>query len=140
MHAGITETRGTHVMKHSFDPRDSLIEIPAIIVGPHGQLKIRLALDTGAGQTIIRDGALLDIGIDPSLSPSQFELFTASELIEVPEVTVDRMSVLGRFKTRFPVIAHTLPSGLDIDGVLGLDFLRGHRLTADFRAGLIELK
>ena len=39
----------------------------------------------------------------------------------------------------FPVLCHDLPSTVTVDGVLGLDFLRGGRLKVDFRAGLLSL-
>jgi hypothetical protein len=35
---------------------------------------------------------------------------------------------------------HTLPPSAGVDGLLGLDFLRGMRFTADFRAGALTLE
>jgi hypothetical protein len=35
----------------------------------------------------------------------------------------------------FPVLGHTLPPSAGVDGLLGLDFLRGQSLTLDFRSG-----
>ena len=40
----------------------------------------------------------------------------------------------------FFLICHTLPASVSVDGLLGLDFLRGQRLTIDFRAGRIALR
>ncbi len=40
---------------------------------------------------------------------------------------------------RLPIVCHTLPSSAVIDGLLGLDFLRGQSLTIDFRNGLLTL-
>jgi hypothetical protein len=39
----------------------------------------------------------------------------------------------------YPVVCHTLPAGTKVDGLLGLDFLRGQSLLIDFRAGEIML-
>jgi hypothetical protein len=39
----------------------------------------------------------------------------------------------------FPVLAYTLPPSLGVDGLLGLDFLRGLNLTLDFREGRMSL-
>jgi hypothetical protein len=47
---------------------------------------------------------------------------------------------LGKEKSNFLVIAHDLPPTASIDGVLGLDFLREHIVTIDFKQGFIELK
>ena len=47
--------------------------------------------------------------------------------------------MLGRDCADFPVLAHTLPPSAGVDGLLGLDFVRGGRLTVDFRAGHVTL-
>jgi hypothetical protein len=38
------------------------------------------------------------------------------------------------------VLAHTLPIGVKIDGLLGLDFPRGFERRIDFRNGILELQ
>jgi hypothetical protein len=65
---------------------------------------------------------------------------TASGVEYVPLLAIDRIEVLGQQRTSFPVAAHTLPPSASIDGLLGLDFLRGGELTIDFRAGQITLR
>ena len=52
---------------------------------------------------------------------------------------LDRLSALGRHRLAFPVLAHSLPPVAGIDGLLGLDFLRGSVLTVDFQAATITL-
>lgn len=56
-----------------------------------------------------------------------------------PQVTLNRMSALGRHRLAFTVVAHSLPSAARIDGLLGLDFLRDGVLTLDFIHGQITL-
>ncbi len=48
-------------------------------------------------------------------------------------------TALGRQRALFSVLVHTLPASPMIDGLLGLDFLRGEILTIDFRAGTLTL-
>lgn len=36
-------------------------------------------------------------------------------------------------------LCHDLPAEVRVDGLLGLDFLRGRRLTLDFRTGRLSL-
>ena len=43
---------------------------------------------------------------------------------------------LGVRRANFQVVVAHLPRG--IEGLLGLDFLRGHRLLLDFREGVLE--
>ena len=56
-----------------------------------------------------------------------------------PAGFLTRLSALGKHRFGFRVTAHDLPASVPIDGVLGLDFLDGHVLTIDFRAGTVDL-
>lgn len=38
-----------------------------------------------------------------------------------------------------PAVAHELPAPLHVEDLIGLDFLRGRRITLDFREGVIDL-
>jgi hypothetical protein len=53
---------------------------------------------------------------------------------------VRRISALGQERSNFPVLAYTLPAEIGVDGMLGLDFLRGFKLTVDFRDGQLSLE
>jgi hypothetical protein len=57
----------------------------------------------------------------------------------VPRIVLNRLSVLGRTRLAFPLLAHDLPPAAGIDGLLGLDFLRSTVLTVDFHLGRITL-
>ena len=57
----------------------------------------------------------------------------------VPRVVVSRLKALGEHRVNFPVLSHTLPSSASVDGLLGLDFLRGKVLRIDFRQGTLAL-
>jgi len=98
-----------------------------------------LALDTGATGTLINVAMLVSIGYDPALVVDRFQITTGSGVEYVPRVTLKKISALGQYKMDFPVLCHTLPPSAGIDGVLGLDFLRGHALTLDFRSGQMTL-
>jgi hypothetical protein len=52
---------------------------------------------------------------------------------------VNKVSALGLEREAFAVLAHTLPPSANVDGLLGLDYLHGLRLTLDFRSGEIDL-
>jgi hypothetical protein len=56
-----------------------------------------------------------------------------------PRIILNRLSTLGQHRLAFPVLAHALPPAAGIDGLLGLDFLRGSILTLDFPAAKITL-
>lgn len=64
---------------------------------------------------------------------------TVSGIEDMPLLSVERFDALGQQRHDFPVLCHNLPLGTPTDGLLGLDFFRGQRLTLDFREGLITL-
>lgn len=126
-------------MSIPFDPQQGLIIVRAELWGPTGSAVLRLALDTGATWTIVNVGMLVAIGCDPALVPDRIQVTTASGVEFVPRVTLERIVALGKQQTGFPVLAHTLPPSAGVDGLLGLDFLRGQSVTIDLRNGRVTL-
>jgi len=100
---------------------------------------LKLVLDTGATRSLVKRSGLVYIGIDPDQSTQHTRMTTGSQIEVVPIVVLTRFSALSHHRFGFPIIAHTVPESADVDGVLGLDFLRNHVLTIDFPAGLINL-
>jgi predicted aspartyl protease len=127
-------------MSPVFDPHDGLIIVHAEIVGISGTAILRLALDTGATTTLINSGMLVSIGYDPALSSDRVQITTGSGVEFVPRLIVKRLIVLGSERTDFSVLCHTLPPSAGVDGLLGLDFLRGNTLRVDFKEGAITLE
>lgn len=105
-----------------FDPHKGLIIVRAEVVGTSGA---RLALDTGATSTIANTAVLVAAGYDPALVAERDRVTTASGVEYAPRVSVIRLSALGVECKSFPVLAHTLPPGTTVDGLLGLDDFRG---------------
>ena len=127
-------------MSFSFNPQRGLIIIHAELEGPSGSAILRLALDTGATSTAINVGMLVSIGYDPSLVPDRIQVTTGSGVEYVPRITLSKVTALGQERVDFSVLCHTLPPSAGIDGLLGLDFLRGQKLTIDFLQGQIKLE
>ncbi len=124
-------------MNEPFDPERGLIVVQAEVFGPSGSIILRMALDTGATGTMINVAPLAAIGYDPSLAPDRVQVTTGSGVEYAPRIPVARIKVLGEDRDQFPVLAHTLPPSASVDGLLGLDFLRGHIMGLDFRQGVI---
>jgi hypothetical protein len=82
---------------------------------------------------------LIAIGYDPALTAERVQVTTGSGIEFAPRVVMLRVSSLGQERLGFPVLGHTLPLSASVDGLLGLDFLRGLNLIVDFRAGLLSL-
>lgn len=127
-------------MSPVFDPHEGLTIVHAEIVGISGTAILRLALDTGATTTLINSGMLVSIGYDPALSSDRVQITTGSGVEFVPRLIVKRLIALGSEQTDFSVLCHTLPPSAGVDGLLGLDFLRGNMLRVDFKEGAITLE
>ncbi len=127
-------------MSYPFNPGRGLVVVQAEVFGPSGSIVLRLALDTGATGTMINVAPLTAIGYDPSLAPDRVQVTTGSGVEFAPRILVARMEALGQERDHFPVLAHTLPPSASVDGLLGLDFLRGQVVNMDFREGCISLK
>jgi predicted aspartyl protease len=124
----------------AFDAQDGLILVRTELVGPAGSVMLQLALDTGASGTLINAGPLLLVGYDPSSAAERIQVTTGSGVEHVPRIPIDQLRAIGRECRDFAVIVHTLPPSAGIDGLLGLDFLRGRKLTVDFRQGILALQ
>jgi predicted aspartyl protease len=122
-----------------FQPQSGLILLEAEVSGPSVKVAATLVLDTGATTTMLNLKVLRSIGYDPDLATEFVRMATGSTLETVPRLMVNRLSTLGRHAIGLRVLAHDLPIEAAVDGLLGLDFLRGCSLTINFKAGRIDL-
>jgi predicted aspartyl protease len=127
------------VSGQAFHAASGPIFVNAEISGPHGSAVLKLVLDTGATMSLINVAALLALGYDPDQCARRITMTTGSAVEVVPVVVLTRLSALGQHRIGFAAIAHALPASSAVDGLLGLDFLRGLVLTLDFQAGRILL-
>ncbi len=100
---------------------------------------LSLALDTGATSTLVNQSRLMQLGYDPASQLERFQMTTGSGIEFVARLTLSKIVALGRERTNFPVLCHTLPPSASVDGLLGFDFFRGMSLTIDFRNGQLHL-
>ena len=84
-------------------------------------------------------GMLVAVGYDPALAQDRVQVTTGSGIEFAPRVLVSKIAVLGRQRTRFAVLGHTLPPSAGVDGLLGLDWFRSARMILDFRRGHVIL-
>ena len=122
-----------------FDPSGGTIVVRALISGIVTQTVVRLALDTGANMTMLNRELANNLGYDLDSPESVVRIATASGIVRVPQIRIRRFEALEREMLNFPIICQSLPMGVSVDGLLGLDFFRDQRLTIDFREGLITL-
>lgn len=124
-------------MSFPFNPSQGPVYVEANFSSPLGHHDLLLLLDTGATTSVINNLMLADVGYDPDQSARKVDIETGNGIVSAPLVVLNRLTALGQHRIGFSVAAGSLPSGLGIDGLLRLDFLRGHVLTLDFRGGQI---
>jgi hypothetical protein len=122
-----------------FAAKHGPILVEAEITGPSRSLTLTLILDTGATTSLFKESVLLALGYDLAYVADRVPMTTGSVVTSVPRVVLTRLTALGQHRFGIPVLAHTLPASVSVSGLLGLDFLRDHVLTIDFRAGQITL-
>ena len=125
-------------MTNPFNPYSGLVTVRADIIGETGKRIIRLAIDTGATRTAISADLLQSLGCKLTSGMSA-EVITGSRRETIQFTQLKSISVLGVRIEAFPVLAHNLPDGINVDGLLGLDFFRQRKLSLDFINGLVEL-
>jgi hypothetical protein len=89
---------------------------------------------------MISPAILVSIGYDPAAVSERVRITTGSGVEFVVSLRVDRIEAIGCVQMSFPVVCHTVPPSASVDGVLGLDFLRGRRMSIDFVAGQLSLQ
>jgi len=122
----------------SFDPERGLVVVQTEVFGPSGSIVLRLALDTGATATMINVAPLTALGYDSSATAERIQVTTGSGVEFAVRVSVTHIRAMGQERNDFPVLAHTLPPSASVDGLLGLDFLRGHVVKIDFQRGTVS--
>jgi predicted aspartyl protease len=127
-------------MSQRFDLQERLIIVPVRIFGPVGDTIVRLALDTGASSTLVNTEVVVLLGYDPATAPDRIEVTTGSGIEFCARLSVDRIEAVERSLEQFPILCHTLPPSAPIDGLLGMDFLRGCYVGIDLRIGEITVR
>ena len=126
-------------MTFHFNPARGLIRVRVVLSGPVRSTVVYLALDTGASATLIGLDPLRLVGYDPPAIGQRMQITTGSGTAQANRLPIAALAALGPTRVTFPVVAHNLPPAASVDGVLGLDFLRGQILTLAFLKGEITL-
>lgn len=120
------------------------LEIPIIlkrvrIDGLRASREVDMILDTGALYTAISWETAKDIGYDPAVAPSRVPIITANGVIEVPKIKIRAMGFRELYVENIEVICHDIPEIAEIEGLVGLSFLKHFRVLLDFRNNIIEI-
>ena len=120
------------------------LEIPIIlkrvrIDGISASREVDMILDTGAMYTAISWDIAKDIGYDPAVAPNRVSIITANGVIEVPKIKVKAIGFRELHAEDVEVICHDIPEIAEIEGLMGLTFLKNFRILLDFINRTIEI-
>ena len=123
----------------SFSPHRGAILVEASASGPAESMDLQLILDTGATTSMLSEDVVHHLGYEPDLEPRMIDFTTTGGPATRPIITLNRLSALGQHRLGLDVIVHSIPGDTKVDGLLGLDFLRGHILSINFLSGRLTL-
>jgi hypothetical protein len=106
-----------------------------IVLGKIDDYEVRLALDTGASDTVIDFTALMIAGYHKQNAVANVELETGKGNVFADLFEVNTFEVLGISRKSFRLCSYDFLANsvlTDIDGVLGIDFLMGKKVCIDF--------
>jgi predicted aspartyl protease len=124
----------------SFDRKAALIVVPVTVKKEEKIWEFKFAVDTGATKSLIDADVMTKLGYKPQDCIGTTQTITASKRETVYEYSLDNIMALGLIRRNFKVISRSLPLGLGIDGLLGLNFFKHKELTIDFKLSEIQLK
>jgi hypothetical protein len=122
-----------------FDPRLKSIYVPGTLYGPGTELAVRLAVDTGATQTVLRASALRFVGYDLSRSVGRVRMTGATGVADAPLIAVHSLAALHTARA-LSVAAYEFPESFGGHGLLGRDLFAGSVLTIDFSRSIVRLR
>ena len=118
----------------------SLLLVRTFVEGPSGKAYGRLLLDTGSAYTLISQEILECIGCSPTIPKRTQRIITGSGYEIVPVVSLNRFHCMGNLLEEFEIVAHTLPFGAYVDGLLGMDFLSRFDIDIKLSSGEVLIR
>lgn len=110
-----------------------------VILNANGfKRKVKLAIDTGAYDTIISKDRAENLGFHLKKSKQKTILSaTNREIVDI--ITLESIKVGNCLKQNFQIICKEFPKDLSVDGVLGRSFFENRILIFDFIHGNVSI-
>lgn len=115
--------------------RDSSARLTAPVM-INGAGPFQFMIDTGANRSVINKELAERLALPPGPAVS---LNTVAKASMRPSVIIDRLQLGDRVQRRVRAPSVNLAGAPDVDGVLGVDWLRGRRLLLDFKGKSLEI-
>lgn len=100
---------------------------------------VRLMLDTGATYTTISEELAEKLGYDLE-EAQQVRITTANGQVMLPKIRLKSISLGGYTAKNVDATVMPMPSNVPFSGLLGLSFVKNHRITIDTRAAHLVIE
>jgi len=119
----------------------NLLVARAAVGGIDGSvIVLRLLLDTRASYTMLPVEVVEALGCDTHHPLRRVRIVAANGIIVAPVVAVPWLHCLGQRLEECPVVAHTLPTGAYVDGLLGMEILARFQATISVSTGEVKVE
>jgi len=125
---------------YKLEKHGNLLMTRVYIEDINGRAYPKLLIDTGSAYTIISQEILEFIGSSPVTTRKRQRIITGSGYEIVPVVTVATFSCFGKSIKNFSLLGHTLPYGVYVDGLLGMDFLNMFNIEIKIRSAEVIIR
>jgi clan AA aspartic protease (TIGR02281 family) len=98
-----------------------------------------MALDTGARLSVISPAAAEELGFGADDLEPSITVTGATGATRAAMVRIDSVSVLGLEVRNVRAICHALPPRLQLDGILGIDYLKHFNIAINHEVEEITL-
>ncbi len=123
-----------------FNPKGDLIVVESFVWGPGGRARLSFAIDTASTATVVAPYVVDDLGYSPLDGVAITTVRAAIGEEQGYTRKVSRIAALGFVIPDFHVHVFDLAAGHDIDGLIGLSFLRRFDYEIRSLAGKITLR
>jgi len=123
----------------NFNKNLPLVIVPVSIKLDTIVFDFNFAIDTGASISLINMDVLHALGFQKEHAIRTIQTMTASRQETAYEFELSNIKAIGLIRRNFRVISRSLPSGLGIDGLLGLNFFRNKELVINFKSSEVRL-
>ena len=122
-----------------FDPEVGAILTVVKVFGPNGHRDANFLLDTGAWRTSIDVDLTDELGYGAHMGNRHTRTVGAGAPIHGYSMNLQRIEIMGTLLEGFEVVCDGFDPEVEIDGLIGMDFLRDRVLTIDAIEGRVTL-
>jgi hypothetical protein len=122
-----------------FDPKERIVWVNVRLFGPLGHRNLRFVLDSGTPMTTVDTTVIDELGYGARMGNKRSRSVGMGGAERGYTLSVSRLEAMGLGAAPFEVACADFPSGLGVDGVIGMDLLDGHLLLLDCLHGVLTV-